>query len=312
MDSIIIQKNIVYGETEREYLTADIYKPSNSDDELPILVLIHGGAFQSGSKEMYKEWGRNLAEEGYFVMAINYRLSTLTYSSYPGALEDIGQALNWLVAKSNQWSLDVERIGLIGDSAGAYLAALTSLKYKAFSYNICSVIGVYGIYDLVDECLNPINDREENIYEKFLGISFEGNEKAFKTASPVHYIKEAIANPTFDTEFLIIWGEKDKVVRPEQSKSFIEKLRKEGIVVESIRIEDSGHFFFNQLPYIDGGTLSHYPNTFLYPKLIDFLKRSVCESKSGNFSERQIMKLSAMQELSIMNERGDNNGRNIQ
>lgn len=291
-DHIICQKNMVYGETEKEYLTADIFKPDvQSEELLPILVLIHGGGFQAGSKEMYTDWGMVLAKEGYFVMALNYRLSNPSTPSYPGVFDDIEKAMNWLVFNANKWKLDVERIGIIGDSAGAYLASTFVLKNSPFSYRICSVVGVYGIYDLVDECLNPINDRKDNIYECFLGKSFKGNLKMFREASPTFYINDAVSNPTFDTQFLLIYGEKDKTVNPEQSRKFALELKKASIYVEAKEIKDVGHFWFNKLPRIEGGTLNHYPNNIVYPKIIEFLNKTVLEVPSGNFSNRQIQVL---------------------
>src|SRR3954462_2269454 len=98
MENIHFRKNIVFGKMEQEYLTADIFKPRiYTDDYLPVIVLIHGGGFQSGSKEMNTEWGMNLAKEGYFVMAINYRLSNASSPTYPKVFDDIREAMNWLV-----------------------------------------------------------------------------------------------------------------------------------------------------------------------------------------------------------------------
>lgn len=297
MNHLVIEKNLVFGKTEKEYLTADTYRPSQSIGELPILVLIHGGAFQTGSKEMYKNWGEKLAQEGYFVMAINYRLATPSYSTYPGVLADMEEAMNWLVLNANQWGLNVGKIGLIGDSAGAHLASLFILKYRPFSYKICSVIGVYGVYDLVEECINPIIEREPNMFERFLGLSFKGNERAFSEASPITYIEKAVSCPTFDTRFYLIWGGKDQVVNPMQSKMFYERLKEANIEVEITEIEDRGHFWFNQLPGIKGGATSDYPNNILYQGIIDFLNNSVRKAENGNFSRRQISTLAKIEKL---------------
>ncbi|EKN62635.1 hypothetical protein BABA_25266 [Neobacillus bataviensis LMG 21833] len=298
---VLVERNVVFGKTEKEYLTADLYKPSLIVEDLSVLVLIHGGAFQTGSKEMYKDWGEKLAGEGYFVMAINYRLATSSYSTYPGALEDVEMAMNWLVFQANERGLDVGKIGLIGDSAGAYLAALFALKVRPFSYKICSVIGVYGVYDLVAECLHPVRERKNNMFEKLLGLPFKENERAFAGASPVTYIDEAVTSPTFDTNFYLIWGGKDQILNPSQSHVFYEKLTEANIEVEVTEIEDKGHFWFNQLPGIEGGTITDYPNHLLYPKIISFLKNTVQQSHRVNFSKRQIEVLAQFENLPLIN-----------
>jgi len=241
--------------------------------------------------------GGKLAQEGYFVMAINYRLSTPSYSTYPGVLADIEMAMNWLVFNANTWKIDVGKIGLIGDSAGAYLAALFALKHQPFSYTISSVIGVYGVYDLVEECIYPVIERETNMFERFLGFTFKGNERAFTDASPTTYINGAAGSPTFDTNFFLIWGGTDKVLNPRQSKIFYEKLRKANIGVEIAEIKDKGHFWFNQLPGIKAGIVNDYPNNILYPKIINFLKNNVQNAESGNFSRKQLNTLANIEGL---------------
>ena len=302
MENIIFEKNIVFGKTEREYLTADIYRPRNSDDEyLPILVLIHGGGFQSGSKEMNVEWGVNLAKDGYFVMSINYTLSKANSPAYPKVFDDIQEAMNWLVLNSNKMKLDIERIGLIGDSAGAYLSSYFALKNNSFNYRICSVIGIYGIYDLVDECSNPINDRKDNIYERFLGMPFKGNLQTFHEASPTFYIQDAVDNPTFDVKFLLVWGDRDKVVKPSQSSNFVERLKNASIYVETQEIGEVGHYWFNKLPNIEGGGVNNYPNVIVYPKIIDFLGKTLRDVPSGNFSSKQIHALANLENLVLEN-----------
>jgi len=233
--------------------------------------------------------GGKLAQEGYFVMAINYRLSTPSYSTYPGVLADIEMAMNWLVFNANTWKIDVGKIGLIGDSAGAYLAALFALKHQTFSYTISSVIGVYGVYDLVEECIYPVIERETNMFERFLGFTFKENERAFTDASPTTYINGAAGSPTFDTNFFLIWGGTDKVLNPRQSKIFYEKLRKANIGVEIAEIKDKGHFWFNQLPGIKAGIVNDYPN--------NILENNVQNAESGNFSRKQLNTLANIEDL---------------
>lgn len=297
MENIIIEKNIVYGETNDEYVTADLYRPSKNNIELPVIVLIHGGAFQSGSKDMYKSLGSKLATDGYFVMAINYRLSTPTYATYPGVLEDIKQAMNWIVFHAHERGLDPTKIGLIGDSAGAYLATMFSLTHQPFSYRICSVVAVYGIYDLSAECREEKYASDTNMFAQFLGIPYKQNPEAFDSASPISHIEDAVANPIFDTKYYLIWGKTDPIINPNQSNIFYESLKKAKISVITSEIPDKGHLWFNELPTIEGGTVDYYPNNILYPKILHFLKESLQESLQGNFSEKQIEVLDRLKDI---------------
>lgn len=63
--------------------------------------MLHGGGFESGSKEKYIEWGPYLGESGYVAMAINYRLATPSYPTWPGLMDDVRDAVNWIVKNAS-------------------------------------------------------------------------------------------------------------------------------------------------------------------------------------------------------------------
>lgn len=292
-----IEKNIVYGKTETEWLSADCYYPTVHEGELPVLILVHGGAFQAGSKEMYEDWGSTLAEQGYFVMAINYQLANVTRPSYPAVLEDLAQAANWIVEQAHQRQLNPLQIGLIGDSAGAYLASLFALSTHPFSYRIGCVVGIYGVYDLVYECNNPPNDRKPNMFELLLGKPFLGHEMNFHLASPIAHAKSARLVPTFDVSFLLIHGDQDNVVNVEQTERFYEALVEHSIEVDKHIIPDVGHFWFNQLPDIKGGLVTDTPNRLIKEQVFNHLDKHLKQSLNGLYSKRQIALLKQLESI---------------
>lgn len=284
--NISIERNKVFGQTDREYLTADVYRPREGED-LPAVILIHGGWYQSGSKEMYSDWGSYLAEAGFVAMAINYRLMTPTYSIYPEVINDIHAAVNWLISKSNEWSIEPQRLGLIGDSAGAHLAAQYSFQYATnASFKIRAVVGVYGIYDFMD--MWHTSPENHTRLERLIGDSYPEALEEYKLASPIYKIDDAIVHPIFDTSYFIIWGDTDKVVHPSQSERFINKLEEANVKIKKLSLNDVGHFWFNTLPGIEGGTLEDYPNKEVAPKILAFLREELCAPVIGNFSMTRI------------------------
>lgn len=286
---IKIEQNLIFGKTDKEYLTADVYHPGEGEN-LPAVILIHGGGYRSGSKEMYSEWGRYLAENGFVTLAINYRLATPSYPGWPGVAEDVKSAINWLVSKSNEWNVNPLKIGLIGDSAGAHLALHCTLENPTnSSFKIQVAIGVYGIYDFEQRW----KDSKEKKYtsETLFGESYPEAQEKYREASPTNLTEEAAANAVFDTSFFIIWGEQDKVVLPSQSEKMVEKLEQAGINTRTLSIPAKGHFWFNIIPGVEGGTLADYPNTEVAPQIIDFLKEKLCIEEVGNFSMKTINKL---------------------
>lgn len=290
-EEIIIEKNLVYGQSDRENLTADVYRPIVGD-ELPVVFLLHGGAFHSGSKEMYRDWGKFLARNGFISIAINYRLATPTYSTWPGVLEDIQTAINWGISHANEWDAEPQRLAFVGDSAGAYLATQFSLLYETnTSFNIRAVVGVYGVYDLEKEW-----EHSPEMLKKLFGTTYEEYPLIYKQASPVNLIESAVSSPVFDTSYFVIWGAKDNIARPFHSELLVEKFQQHNIDTKTYIVPDRGHFWFNLIPGIEGGTVEDYPNNELAPKIVTFLREACSKQRIGHFSQARIEALKKLYE----------------
>src|SRR5699024_12518522 len=107
---------------------------------------IHGGGFESGSKEKYKEWGPFLAKSGYATLAINYRLATPSYSTWPAIINDIWAVVNWSVNNSHKFGIEPLIMAMIGASAGAILASYFTLAYLVTeSINIRAPLAAYVV-----------------------------------------------------------------------------------------------------------------------------------------------------------------------
>ena len=107
-------------------LVGDLYRPKELDGA-PVLIGVHGGGWQVGDRKFYKSWGNHLARHGYAVFAIDYRLMKPEMSSWPRNVRDCKAAVQFVRAEAREFGLDPERIGMIGDSAGAHLSALVAL-----------------------------------------------------------------------------------------------------------------------------------------------------------------------------------------
>jgi acetyl esterase/lipase len=68
-------------------LLGDLYSPRGLD-KAPVLVAVHGGGWQVGNRKFYVNWGPYLAENGYAVFAIEYRLMKPGVKTYPGSVYD--------------------------------------------------------------------------------------------------------------------------------------------------------------------------------------------------------------------------------
>ena len=113
--------DIVYGKTPEQELKLDVYRPKN-DTVLPACVLVHGGGWIGGDKERFRALGLALAEKGYVVANVEYRLAGA--AKYPAAMQDCSLAVRWVRANAKRFALDPQRIGAWGGSAGGHLVGL--------------------------------------------------------------------------------------------------------------------------------------------------------------------------------------------
>lgn len=127
-------------------LTLDLYEPQGAPPGRPAIVIIHGGAFQSGDskKAPLPDYARYFAARGWVAISINYRLAS-DYGSLPAAwatyvqtkvpsaqqsqaaalypaARDAKAALRWLYANAAKYRINTDYVTALGGSAGAYLA----------------------------------------------------------------------------------------------------------------------------------------------------------------------------------------------
>jgi len=121
-------------------LLADVYEPVESTAvQKPAVLLVHGGSFTEGSKEKEQivEYANYFASYGYVAFAISYRLRddyppapdywdtvSLTAAVH-AAIVDTKAAVRFIRANANAYGLDPQKIGLLGESAGA-IAGVTA------------------------------------------------------------------------------------------------------------------------------------------------------------------------------------------
>ncbi len=102
----------------------DIYYPEGTTEKLPVIIDIHGGGWMYGYKEINKNFCLKLAEKGFLVASINYRLAGDVL--FDEQIRDIFTALTWLSENLKEYPADLENVFLAGDSAGGHFACVTA------------------------------------------------------------------------------------------------------------------------------------------------------------------------------------------
>ena len=197
-DNLTIQNGIAYANHDGVELAGDLYLPKGAK-AAPALVAVHGGGWVAGVRGAYQYWGPYLAARGIAVFSISYRLATMT-KTFPEAVRDVLAGVQFLRGKAGTFGIDPARIGLLGASAGAHLAALAALGGKKFAggypqdpfasvdTSVKALIGVYGIYDAVAMWTNyQVQGGHDNNFQKFMGAAPMENRQLYFDASPISY-----------------------------------------------------------------------------------------------------------------------------
>lgn len=115
--------DIAYAKEERDWRVLDVYRPRQAEDEdLPVIISVHGGGWVYGDKERYQYYCMSLAQRGFAVVNFTYRLAP--EFQFPAPLEDLNLVCKWVMKRARRYHFDTERIFAVGDSAGAHLLGL--------------------------------------------------------------------------------------------------------------------------------------------------------------------------------------------
>jgi len=244
----LLYDDIPYANDTLKKHLLDIYVPTNGKDRHPVVIWIHGGAWMSNDKyadmSYMKETLRAFIDSSYVVASIDYRWSTT--AAFPAQVRDCNQAIEYLYTHADKYNLDRKRFALIGFSAGGHLANLIGLSndntVKDFYYNgrkpefrIRVVLDFYGPSNFFTLKGNDSKD-PRNPITLLLGGTVADKPDLAREASPIAYIDKQ------DPPFLIVQGEKDESVNPDQSTSLNTRLQSAGVKSEVIIVPGAPHY----------------------------------------------------------------------
>lgn len=253
-------------------IRADVYRISDGVIR-PAIIFIHGGALIGG--------GRNkenpiiidmLANAGYVVVSIDYRLAPETKLN--GIIEDIRDALNWVHQEGpSMFNIDSNRIGVVGNSAGGYLTLMSGF---VADYHPKALVSIYGYGDIDGDwysnpdpfyCQQPLISestartavgtkaisetvpskqrfvfyiycRQRGIWAKEVtGHDPKIEPKVFDQFCPIRNIT-SLYPPT-----ILLHGDMDTDVPYEQSAAMAKKLEEVGVEHQLVTLLGKGHGF---------------------------------------------------------------------
>ncbi|WP_338604208.1 alpha/beta hydrolase [Saccharopolyspora sp. SCSIO 74807] len=226
-------RTVTFGTVQGEPLRAGIWLPRNdSGAARPAVVWIHGGGFVGGNRDEQRGIFRYLADHGYPVISIDYRLAPPV--RWRDASSDVVCAMSWLTEHGRGLGIDPGRLVLSGASAGGSL----SLNAAYGSGEVPSSCGgpppapplaVAGFYPAADLVGNWQDDGlygyARRVARAYLGGGPAEYPQRYAYASPIERVRPGLM-PT-----LLVTGGNDHLILPERVSAVADRLRGNGNAV---------------------------------------------------------------------------------
>jgi len=232
------QLNVLYTTADGWNGYMDLYLPPNTGKSTPIVINIHGGGWNKGNKESQTGFN-SFFKKGYAVANIAYRLSQ--QATAPAAVQDTRCALIYLINNADRLNIDVNKIVIMGGSAGGHLALMGGLlgNDARFDQNcktnkpiqVAAIIDKYGI--------SEVGDWPSKSAQQWLGAKAKDPDFV-QSVSPIYQVKKD-SPPVF-----IVHGDADPIVSYQQSLNLKKKLDEMGVKNTFITVEGGAHGKFEK------------------------------------------------------------------
>ena len=258
----------------------------------PAIIYFPGGGFTSADHEKFTEMRYELARAGFVVAAAEYRPVP---TKFPGLVEDGKAAVRYLRAHADEFGIDPNRIGVLGDSAGGYLVEMlgTTNGEKGWdkgdwldqSSDVQAVVSLYGLSDLMT-IGEGLGDEQAKVhaspavteallvhgaaFRNFPGASIMSDKKKALHASALGHVDGT------EPPFLLLHGSGDNLVSPWQSAHLSDALRKAKVDTTYVLVEGAGH---GDLPWFQPAVIERVVNWY---KAKLGTPATAAEGKGGN------------------------------
>lgn len=249
--------NLKYGEHKRQKM--DVFLPLDYAQDVPVVLIVHGGAWTLGKKEHMIQVQKMLFEHKIPSINMNYRLvSKRKNITYKQQLEDICAAIEKFNSLAEKAELQPNNYILLGESAGGHLALLYGYKHPEQIKKIISMSGPTDFYS--PEYLKSFYSKYTSpTFQKVVGTKFDRKNisEAFREASPIANISNV---PT-----LLFQGNNDFLVNQHQGLSMDSVLTEQNVPHKLVFMKRTGHAprFFSKIKR----------DSIIYPNILEWIKK---------------------------------------
>ncbi len=198
-----------YGNDPLQY--GELWLPSSyqGKSKLPVVVFIHGGCWLNAFdiKHTYTIT-QAIADLGYAVFSLEYRRTGDKGGGWPGTYHDVLAGIGHLDAIDAP--LNLNRVSLMGHSAGGHLAVLAGGAFEHSSINIERVVGLAAITDIAEYSRG--SNSCETATPSFMGGETKDVPLAYMAANP--------AEQPLHPNTVLIQGDADTIVAPDYANLY--------------------------------------------------------------------------------------------
>lgn len=234
---------IEYARVDDHALLLDLYLPDDDSTSRPVVVFVHGGGWKNGSRKSAKKNAAWLADHGFVVAGIDYRLTLV--AGWPAQIDDCYTAVRWLRDNADKYGIDRDNIGAWGTSAGGHLVALMGTRLypgeESTSSRVKAICDWFGPSDLLTMPPNNVGngrtaeDVANSNGAKLLRATVREVPDLARDASALPQVSAG------DASFLIMHGDKDPGVPLEQSVRLHSALLSAGVPSQLEVNKGAGH-----------------------------------------------------------------------
>ena len=199
-----------------------------SEQPTPVVIYCHGGGWARGNNGALRTLSQYMAKQkGVTGVRIAYTLAPQPGATVEVSIDDVLAAVKYLRDHARELNIDPSRIGFVGNSAGAHLAAVGAMRTQGAK----AFVGYSGIYDLETAAICQRTKDPQRI-----GYFCDRDPKVLHAASPVNLVPKKNVPAA-----LLFGGTADITVECAQSKAFAAALEKRGGKVDLEVLENYDH-----------------------------------------------------------------------
>lgn len=209
----------------------DVYRTDGDGPARPAVLAIHGGAWAAGDKDDVAPTALALANAGFVAFAVGYDLAGPARAGFPRQLRQVRAATRFVRRNARRYGVDRRRVGAVGISAGAHLAALagtTGSGPLGRGARFGALVSWSGPFDLRPPRL-PVLERE---ISWFLGCSPCPRRAA--RASPIVHVSA-------DDPPILIVNSTEELIPAAQARRMARRLRAAGVPARLLLLPGAVH-----------------------------------------------------------------------